>query len=190
MLKRFLFCLAALMLFSGVYAAEKSSKNSKAAKKVRKSAEKAAAKKESLEAIPGLPLREANWKGGPNRSWEINFNDAVMKAKAENKKLFVLRSGSDWCPPCKMLERNILSQEAFRLDAAKRVILLHADFPRKRKQSDAEKADARKIAAKYKADGAPTVYLLSPEGVVLDKKVGYINVKPEKYLDLFKGIGK
>ena len=125
-----------------------------------------------------------------HRQWFTNLEKAQSAAKAANKPILLVISGSDWCPPCKMLERNILSQKAFRLDAAKRVILLHADFPRKRKQSDAEKADARKIAAKYKADGVPTVYLLSPEGVVLDKKVGYINVKPEKYLDLFKGIGK
>ena len=122
--------------------------------------------------------------------WFTNLEKAQSAAKAAKKPILLVISGSDWCPPCKMLERNILSQNAFRTDAAKRVILLHADFPRERKQSAEEKSDARKIAAKYQAEGVPTVYLLSPEGVVLDKKVGYINVKPEKYLDLFKGMGK
>ena len=186
MLKRFLFCLAALMLFSGVYAAEKSSKNSKAAKKVRKAAEKAAAKKESLEAIPGLPLREANWKGGPNRSWEINFNDAVMKAKAENKKLFVLRSGSDWCPPCKRLKSSVLGSSKFRKLADSSFVLVFLDFPRKIELPQEQKVHNAMVSKKFAfGGGVPSALIINPETLKVEGKImGY---KPAKdYINALK----
>ena len=51
--------------------------------------------------INNLPSAETTWHRGPGREWEVNFNDAVAKAKETKKKVFMLATGSDWCPPCK-----------------------------------------------------------------------------------------
>ena len=41
--------------------------------------------------INNLPQAEFLWHRGPDKSWEVNFNDAVSKAKEQNKKVFMLR---------------------------------------------------------------------------------------------------
>ena len=46
--------------------------------------------------------------------WTDNFTAAVGKAKAEKKPILALFTGSDWCPPCQQLEKNILLQPCRR----------------------------------------------------------------------------
>ena len=34
------------------------------------------------------------------QNWETTWKDATQKASAENKKIVLVFSGSDWCIPC------------------------------------------------------------------------------------------
>ncbi|MGB1930549.1 MAG: thioredoxin family protein, partial [Mariniblastus sp.] len=44
---------------------------------------------------------------------EVGFTEdaakAIQQAQAENKDVIFLFTGSDWCPPCKKLEKEVLS---------------------------------------------------------------------------------
>ena len=64
--------------------------------------------------INNLPSAETTWHRGPGREWEVNFNDAVAKAKETKKKVYMLAIGSDWCPPCKALKQDVLSHDRFK----------------------------------------------------------------------------
>lgn len=66
--------------------------------------------------------------------WEPNFENAKKTAK-ENHKLILLNfSGSDWCGPCILTRRDYLESDVFTMMADQNLILVNADFPRKKKK--------------------------------------------------------
>jgi thioredoxin-related protein len=101
-------------------------------------------------------------------AWLTNYAKAQARARAENKMLLINFTGSDWCPPCLFLHRQILSQPEFVDYAAKNLVLLEVDFPHHKAQSDAQKVANEKLANQYGIDGFPTIILLDSSG----KKIG------------------
>ena len=162
----FLGILAATMLFSGVnvYAAKDKKEQIKAQKMRSESAE--------------------------SMHWYSNLNAAMQQAQNDKLPILLLATGSDWCPPCMKLEKEIFSKKEFYKAAAGKVVLVKADFPRQRPQSSEERQQAEAIAKRFKIEAFPTVLLLSSDGKVLDKQVGYRNSSPKKYLKSFKGFNK
>lgn len=189
MLNKLICCLAALFILTGLYAkddntSKKAQKVTKKERKAAEKAEKAADKAEQLnetlpEAIPGLPAEAANWRRGPNRAWEVNFNTAVLKAKTEKKKLYVLASGSDWCPPCKKLKSSVLGNGKFRKLANDSFILVFIDFPRGYKLPVTQQQHNVMVAKKLNfGKGVPSALIVDPVSLkVVGKISGY---KPAK----------
>ena len=93
--------------------------------------------------------------------WSSDLTKAFEKAKAEKKCLLVEFTGSDWCPPCMAMRKNVFSKKEFVTAASKKYILVELDFPK----GDKALADKNQpLAQKYKIEGFPTVILFSPEG--------------------------
>ena len=93
--------------------------------------------------------------------WSADFDKALEKAKAEKKCVLVEFTGSDWCPPCIAMRKNVFSKPEFVTAATRNFILVEVDFPR----GDKELADKnQEFLKKYKIKGFPTVVLLDPEG--------------------------
>jgi thiol-disulfide isomerase/thioredoxin len=66
---------------------------------------------------------------GEEGAWVTDFAKAQTQAKAEKKMVLMDFNGSDWCPPCKALRKNVLNTQTF-LDFAKdNLILVDVDFP-------------------------------------------------------------
>lgn len=111
------------------------------------------------------------------------YDEALSKAAKENKLVFALFTGSDWCPWCVYLEREVTSQEYFLKEASKKFVLLFLDFPRdKSKVSEAIAKQNGELASKYSVRGFPTVLILDAKG----KKVGQTGYRkggPEKYVE-------
>ena len=82
-----------------------------------------------------------------------------------------------------------LSQKAFQDYAAKNLILVKLDFPRKSAQSPAEKQQNEALAAKYKVRGYPTVLLMDGNGKVIGK-TGYRRGGAESYVRHLKDLLK
>jgi len=105
--------------------------------------------------------------------WLTDLAKAQAKAKTENKLVLMDFNGSDWCPPCKALRKNVLSTREFVDYAKKNLVLVDVDFPHQTEQPKAL-ADANKaLGEKYAVEGLPTVVVLSSEGKELKRKVGY-----------------
>src|SRR4051794_12496064 len=51
--------------------------------------------------------------------WLDNIDRAKAQAKAENKRILLDFTGSDWCPNCKTLAKEVFSQKEFQAYAAK-----------------------------------------------------------------------
>ena len=71
------------------------------------------------------------------------------KAKAEKKMVLMDFTGSDWCPPCKALHKNVLTSPEFEAYADKNLVLVEVDFPRTKPQTEELKAANKALAEKY-----------------------------------------
>ena len=59
-------------------------------------------------------------------NWTLNYDKSMVRLKKKKNHVLVLFTGSDWCPPCKMLERNILSTAEFEEYCKNNLILVKA----------------------------------------------------------------
>ena len=97
----------------------------------------------------------------PHEGWSADLDKAIAQAKKENKAVLVEFTGSDWCPPCMMMRKEVFSKKEFVEKASKQYILVEIDLPKKDK-AVAEKN--RPLVEKYKVDGFPTIMLLDKDG--------------------------
>ena len=93
-----------------------------------------------------------------------DFEKAKVQAKAENKKILLDFTGSDWCGWCKKLDAEVFSQPAWKEYAAKHLVLVELDFPRGFQLSPETKAQNEKLAQKFKVQGYPTIVITSSSG--------------------------
>jgi len=83
-------------------------------------------------------------------------------------------TGSDWCPWCIKLTKEVFSQPEFADYAKKNLVLVEVDFPRKKKLSAEQKKANDALQQKYRIDGYPTIIVLNGEG----KKIGELSYMP------------
>ena len=147
-----------------------------------------------IEAEAEKYIKEHSVEFTPGKTpagWTDNFTAAVGKAKAEKKPILALFTGSDWCPPCQNLEKNILLQPAFKEFAKKHLVTLFLDFPRDAKLDDGVKKQNDDLAKKFSVEAYPTILVLSADGEKeLWKQVGYTALFLEKLQDAVKGLDK
>lgn len=105
--------------------------------------------------------------------WLTDLSKAQAQAKAEKKMVLVDFNGSDWCPPCKALRKNVLDSPEFLGYARTNLLLVDIDFPRHQEQPEALKKANQALAEKYAITGFPTVLVFSSSGKQLKKSVGY-----------------
>ena len=98
--------------------------------------------------------------------FKTDFAAAKAEAAESKKSMLVIFTGSDWCPPCKALHKNIFSKEEFVKGAGKDFVIVELDYPRKKEQTDALKKQNKELAKKYKIRGYPTVLLMDAKGKV------------------------
>ena len=118
--------------------------------------------------------------------WLTDFDKALATAKEQDKHILLEFQGSDWCPPCIQLSEKVLSTDAFKEYAASELVLVMADFPRRKELSDEQKAHNQKLAEKYGIQYFPTVLVLDQDGQVLDKMVGFPKGGLEGFLSFLK----
>ena len=127
-----------------------------------------------------------------SQNWKNNIEEAKTEAKASNKNILLVFSGSDWCAPCIKLDRTIFQTEVFKAEAAQKWVLVKADFPKKKGNLlSAELTESnKKLAEKYNKEGNfPLVVLLDATGKVLGI-TGYKNVSPTEYVQLLNAMVK
>ena len=112
-----------------------------------------------------LPAAEANWG--------TDLPAALTQAKKEKKVVLMDFTGSDWCPPCKALNKEVFSSKEFADYAKDNLVLVELDFPRTKQQSAALKKANQALSEKYGIQGFPTVIVLNGDGKQLWKQVGY-----------------
>lgn len=118
-------------------------------------------------------------------TWTVDYSAALKKAKAENRQVMLLFTGSDWCIWCKRLQAEILSKPEFTAYAGAHLVLVELDFPRQKEQPPALKAQNEKLAEKYGVDSYPTVIVLNADGGAIGQ-LGYMEGGPAAFLAALK----
>jgi len=117
-------------------------------------------------------------------AWHYNLDEAKTIAHKEHRHILLNFSGSDWCGPCIMLRRQILDDTVFLQMADTSLVLVNADFPRKKKDqlSPQQQSINNALADQYNAEGQfPRTLLLNADGKVLKTWDGNPGVKPEAF---------
>lgn len=128
----------------------------------------------SLNILIGASLASLAAEG-----WVTDLEKAFETAKKERKAVLVEFTGSDWCPPCKMMEKNVFSKKDFIEAASKDFILVELDFPQGKPEV---REKNQPYAEKYKIQAFPTVVLFDSEEKEFNRFVASQFPTPEKFL--------
>ncbi|WP_292264697.1 thioredoxin family protein [Butyricimonas sp.] len=92
----------------------------------------------------------------------ISFNEALARAKAENKIVF-MDCYTSWCGPCKMMLNAVFPQKKAGDYFNEKFICVKYDL---------ERGEGPELAKKYEVRYYPTFMILNPDGSVIHKVVG------------------
>jgi thioredoxin-related protein len=115
-------------------------------------------------------------------NWKTDL--AQAKAAAAESKHFILLdfTGSDWCPWCIRMDKEVFERPAFADFAAKHLVLVKLDFPRSKPQPTAEKVQNEQLAQKFGIQGYPTYVLLDSTGNEVRRQEGYLPGGPVEFI--------
>jgi len=121
--------------------------------------------------------------------WQTDYTKALAKAKAENKRVFLDFTGSDWCGPCIELNKRVFSTKEFHAFADKNLTFVEVDYPRGKKQSAELVKQNEKLAKEYGIDekGYPTLVLLDPSGRKIRELNGYSGETTDDFIRWIEG---
>jgi len=115
------------------------------------------------------------------QEWLTNYDEALGKAKAENKQVLMDFTGSDWCGWCIKLDKEVFSLPEFKEFATRNLVLLKVDFPQRKPLPAMEKAQNDKLASEFHIEGYPTIVVLNPDGSSAGE-LGYVPGGPKAFL--------
>jgi thioredoxin-related protein len=116
-------------------------------------------------------------------NWTTDLAKAQALAKKENKLVLMDFTGSDWCPPCKELHKNVFTNKEFIDYAKKNLVLVLVDFPiRTPLPADQQKAN-NDLAKRFKVKAFPTVIVLDGDGKQLLIDEGYMGASSKEFLE-------
>ncbi|KGL59801.1 thioredoxin disulfide isomerase [Polaribacter sp. Hel1_33_49] len=103
------------------------------------------------------------------------YKEALKKSKREKKPVLIYFTGSDWCGPCKVLDKDLFHTEKFKALAEEDLILLEVDIPRRLDIISPDRMKENKIIQKkYRVNSFPTLMIVNHRGKKIAEKKGYI----------------
>lgn len=98
--------------------------------------------------------------------WSTNFEEALSEAKISGKFMMIYFTGSDWCPPCIALNREVLSKKAFHDFAKEHLVLIKVDDPEGYTLEESVRLQNERLNVNYRVFFRyPTVVLADSEGI-------------------------
>ena len=128
--------------------------------------------------------------GAQEGRWLTDYKAAVDQAKTDNKNLLLDFTGSDWCPWCIRMDKEVLDTKEFKDYAAKNLVLVLVDFPQHKQQPQKVQDQNNDLQKQFGADGFPTFVLVDKDGKVLGQQVGYLEGGPAAFIAKLDGMKK
>ena len=139
-----------------------------------------------------LALPAAGWAQASKPGWSTDAAKSLDKARAEKKMVLIDFTGSDWCPWCVKMDKEVFSTPEFIKYAKDNLVLLEVDFPNNKYQSPQVKDQNKALKDQYGVRGFPTTVVLGAEGNRLRAFGGYQAGGAKTFieaLDKLKGSG-
>ncbi len=92
----------------------------------------------------------------------LTFDEALAKAKAENKPIF-MDCYTSWCGPCKYMAEKVFTQEKAGEFFNPKFVCVKFDM---------EKGEGPELAKRFEIKAFPTFFILRPDGSMQHKIVG------------------
>lgn len=118
------------------------------------------------------------------------WNEIVEKATTEEKPILLEFTGSDWCPPCMMMNETVFSTDEFKKFADNEIVFVKLDFPRKKELPAEEQERNQAMAEKFSVEAFPTMIVLDFKGKELDRRVGGMRGGPTPFINWVKETAK
>ncbi|BDD07849.1 hypothetical protein FUAX_02810 [Fulvitalea axinellae] len=123
------------------------------------------------------------------QKWNTDFETAKAEATQQSLPILLVFQGSDWNAGSIKLEREVWSTPEFASYAKNHLVLLKADFPRRKRNAltKAQQKHNKFLAEQYNRNGYfPLVVVLDQNGTTI-RKLGYKKVGVKKYIKLIEG---
>ena len=115
----------------------------------------------AVDASTGNASKPADAAAHPD--WTTDVEQAKQTAAADGKALFLYFTGTDWCVPCIVLDKELLTTEPFDEWADERVVPVLLDFPAPTPDNPTP-GEHKELALRYGIRGFPTIVMTDPEG--------------------------
>jgi protein disulfide-isomerase len=100
--------------------------------------------------------------------WLTDLPKAKELAKSQKKMVLMDFTGSDWCPWCIRLDKEVFQTPEFAGYAKTNLVLVMIDFPKRKQLPEALAKANRTLAKEFNVEAFPTLIVLNSEG----KKAG------------------
>ena len=112
------------------------------------------------------------------------LEQAKQIARVEQKLILLRFTGSDWCGPCKKMDKRVFQSDSFNSFGAEHLVLIEADFPKNKELDEDTRIENKELARRYqKSQSYPYTVLLDAEGKLLKTWRGYGGQYPSYYLE-------
>jgi thioredoxin-related protein len=131
----------------------------------------------TVAGVLNAPARAAD---GP--VWTEDYAAALKAAKKDHKMLLLDFTGSDWCPYCIQLTKEVFGTPEFARWVSNKFLLVELDYPNEKPQTAAVKQQNKQMKDKYAITGYPTVIILDSDEKELARSIGYGGEKPDEWI--------
>ena len=108
---------------------------------------------------------------------QISFNDALAKAKLQNKKVIV-DIYTDWCGWCKKMDADVYGNSKIKKIMKKSFVLVKLDAESLKELTyDGKQYSEMDLAVLFEATGYPTTVFLDSDGKLIEFKYDKTNMK-------------
>jgi len=151
--------------------------------------------KPHIESMGGVTLGHASTRvlRGTNKSNQKEkvlrgLTASLARAKEEGKNVYLLFTGSDWCPPCMALEETVLQHRLWVAYASESLVVHVCDFPARGGLNPDTERENNRLKASFGVKNLPTQIILNGEtGKELRRRVGYSRGPVTPYIAWARG---
>ncbi len=112
--------------------------------------------------------------------WLTDWEKAKRYSVATGKPILANFTGSDWCPFCLRLKKEVFDTDLFKDWAADKMVLFMADYPRKKPLSPKLTAQNEFLATEYSVNSYPSILFMNGSGELLGRS-GFLETGGANY---------
>lgn len=102
-----------------------------------------------------------------------DWNEAKELAFKTEKKILIILTGSEWCAPCKKMDKNLIANPEFQSYAEKNLVVFLIDLPGGGLHMNSEVfKNYNKFKNKYQAKYMPSLVLTEKDGAKIKTLTG------------------